>query len=70
MKNLWIKQYLSKIKHTSKLVDMMSLLFTTNVMAEESKYFLFSLSEGLSRCMFTEATKIMQLSYNSSCNFF
>lgn len=70
MKNLWIKQYLSKIKHNSKLVDMMSLLFTTNVMAEESKYFLFSLSEGLSRCMFTEATKIMQLSYNSSCNFF
>ena len=70
MKNLWIKQYLSKIKHNSKFVDMMSLLFTTNVMAEESKYFLFSLSEGLSRCMFTEATKIMQLSYNSSCNFF
>ena len=70
MKNLLIKQYLSKIKHNSKLVDMMSLLFTTNVMAEESKYFLFSLSEGLSRCMFTEATKIMQLSYNSSCNFF
>lgn len=69
MKNLWIKQYLSKIKHNSKLVDMMSQLFTINVMAEESKYFLFSLSEGLSRCTFNEAIKIMQLSYNSSCDF-
>ena len=69
MKNLWIKQYLSKIKHNSKLVDLMSQLFTTNVMAEESKYFLFSLSVGLCRCMFNEATKIMQLSYNSSCDF-
>ena len=61
MKNLWIKQYLSKIKHNSKLVDMMSQLLTTNVMAEESKYFLFSLSVGLCRYMFNEATKIMQL---------
>ena len=59
MKNLWVKQYLSKIKHNSKLVDMMSQLFTTNVMAEESKYFLFSLLVGLCRCMFNEATKIM-----------
>ena len=70
MKNTCVKQYLTKIKHNSKLVDMMSQLFTTNVMAEESKHFLFSLSEGLSRCTFNEATKMMQLSYNSSCNFF